>query len=166
MVILRPIDRENRARREHRPQSPWWFRALQLLGQFAAQPVGNVNFAPFERDQSRGLVRNCSENYALNAWALAPILIKSLKRQLYARDVCRKFVGASTHGRLFEPILAHLLYVLLGYYLRCTRGTRVEGHEVRPRLLKPEDHVQRVWGLDSRHAALQRLVCCAPIAFK
>src|SRR5215510_3111003 len=38
-------------------------RALHLLGKFAAQQVGNVNFATLERDQPRSLIRNCSENY-------------------------------------------------------------------------------------------------------
>src|SRR5215831_18317014 len=94
------------------------------------------------------------------------MLVKSLKRQLYARNVCHKLVRASTDGRLFEPILAHLLHVLLGYYPRSTRGTRVEGHEVRPRLLQSEVHALRVWGLDSRHAVLKRLARRAPIAFK
>src|SRR5262249_40877950 len=55
--------------------------ALQLLGQFTADRVDNVDIAPLERSQPRGLVGDRPEYQALDARGLAPILIEGLEGQ-------------------------------------------------------------------------------------
>ena len=59
--------------------------ALQLLGELAADRVGNIDLAALEGSQPRGLVGDHPEHQSLYVGRLAPILIEGLHGQLQAR---------------------------------------------------------------------------------
>src|SRR5215831_1177579 len=119
--------------------------APQLLGHRAAEGVGHVHVAALEGRRARRLVRDALEDYALDAWGLAPVTVEGLQDQLDSGRERDDLVGTGTHRRLLEPVVAHALDVLLRDDPAAARGGgAVEGHEVGPRFLEHEAHAPAV----------------------
>src|ERR1700694_3238307 len=92
--------------------------------------------------------------------------VADLKTRRFTLGVLRQYPSnasttSSTPGadrRLLEAVLTDLLDVLLGDDPGgAGGGRRVEGHEVRPRLLEPETEVGGVRRLHRRHFVLESL---------
>ena len=60
-------------------------RLLYVLGELAADRVGDIDFAALERGQAGGLVGDHLEHEALHARRLAPILLEGLEDELDTR---------------------------------------------------------------------------------
>ena len=141
-------------------------RLLQLLGQLAADRVGDVHLAPLERGQAGGLVGDHAQHEAFHARALAPVLFEGLEHQLHARGEGDELVGAGAHRRLLEPLVADLLHVLARHDPPRAGGVGVEGQEVGPGLLEPDAHAPGIGRLHRGDAVLQRLDRGAAVALQ
>ena len=140
-------------------------RPLQLLGQGAADRVGDVRLAALEHDQPRLLLRHRLEHQPLHARRLAPVALEGLEHQLHARIEGDEPVGPRAHGRPLEAVVADLLHVLLRHDPPRARGRRaVEGHEVGPRLLEAETDPVRIHHVDARDPRLEDPSPRAPVA--
>src|SRR6266446_9899699 len=91
-------------------------RALQLLGELAADRVGDVDLAAFECREPRRLVGYDLEDDAFDAGGLAPILVERLHDELDARRERDEFVGPGADRRFLEPLVADLLDVFLWHH--------------------------------------------------
>ena len=131
-------------------------RAAQLLGERPANGVDDVHLAALERGQPRGLVGDDLEDEPANARPLAPVLIERLQHDVHPRRGGDELVGARAHRRLLEAVLANLLDVFLGNDPARPGGRRVEGEEIRPRLLQAEPNACGIHDLDGGHAFFQR----------
>ena len=106
------------------------------------------------------------EDEALHARRLAPVPVEGLHDQLDARGEGDELVGPGADGRLLVPVLADLLDVLLGHDPARAAGRGVERHEVGPRVLQPEPHVEGTGRLHGGHAVLEGLGGGAPVALE
>ena len=133
-------------------------RALQLLGELAADRVDDVDLAALQRRQPRRLVVDRLEHQALDARGLAPVLVERLERQLHARRERDELVGAGADRRLLVSLVADLLHVLLGHDPAGSGGAGVEREEVGPRRFELEADLVGVGRLDGGHPVLDLLV--------
>ena len=138
----------------------------ELLGQRAPNPVCDVDLTALERGQPRRLVRDRSQDKALDVRHLAPVLLERLHDELDAGAVRDEFVRSRPDRRLLETLVPDLLDVLLRHDPAGAGGADVEGHEVGPRPLEPEAHASGVRRLDRRHAVLERLGGGAAVALE
>ena len=141
-------------------------RPLDLLGQLAAQVVGDVHLTPLQRGQPRGLVGDRSQDHALHVRRLPPVLIEGLQDQLDARRERDEFVRSGPDRRLLEPVVADLLDVLLRHDPGGPGGPEIEGHEVGPRPLEADADAPGVGSLHRRDALLERLGGRATVALE
>jgi hypothetical protein len=130
-------------------------RALQFFGELAADRIGNVDLAPLERRQTRGLVRDHFQNQTLYAWRVAPVRLEGLQHQLDAGRERNEPVRAGADGGLPESIVSDLRHVFAWHDPGSAGRARIEGEEVRPRLLQLDAHVIRCRCVDRIHALLQ-----------
>ncbi len=137
---------------------------LQVGGEFAADPIGDIDLAVFERRQPCRLVGDGPDHHAFDARRLAPVLVEGFEHQLDAGIERHEFVGPSADRRLFEPVLADLLDVFLRHDPTRAGCAAVERQEVGPRLLEMKAHPQRIEDFDVRHARLHHVVRGAAVA--
>src|SRR5262249_54446509 len=90
-------------------------RALQLLGEFASDGIGDIDLATLQGRQPRGFIWDHFEHQVLDGGDLAPITLECLAHQLEARGKGDKLVGTRPDRRLLEANLADLLDILLGH---------------------------------------------------
>src|ERR1700730_8510666 len=108
---------------------------LELLGKLAADRIDDVDLSPYQRGQTRRFVRYHPEHQPSDTRGLAPILVEGLENELDPWRERNKLVGPCTNRCLFEPVVADLLDVLLGYNPAGPGGTPIKGQEVWPGLL-------------------------------
>ncbi len=146
---------------ERQPRGP-----PDLLGQLAAQVIGDVQLTPLQRGQARGLVGDRPQDDALHIRGLPPVLIEGLQDQLDARRERDELVRARADRRLLETVVADLLDVLLRHDPGRAGGPEIEGHEVGPRPLEADADAPRIRSLHRRDALLERLAGRTPVALE
>ena len=140
--------------------------ALQLLGQFTADRIDQIDLAAGQRGEPGRLVRNDLEHQALDARRLAPIALERLQHQFDAGIERHEFVGAGTDRRLLETVLADLLDIGLRHDPAGPGGAAVEGQKVGPGLFELEADMVRVDRFHPGDPLLHHVVCGAAIAFE
>src|SRR5437870_876552 len=111
-----------------------------------------------DRAGARRPVAQATEHEPLNARHLAPVPFVRLEHELDARGEAHEAVRPRADRRLLEAVVTHLLDVFLRHDPAAAgRGSTVERHEVRPRLLQDEPHASRVDDLDLADALLEEL---------
>jgi len=128
-----------------------------LLGQGAADRVGDVDLTTLQARQARGLVGNRSQDEALHVRRLAPVLLEGVDDELDTRGERDEPVWTGADRRFLEPFVADLLDVFLRHDPAGAGGADVESQEVGPRPLEAKAHASGVRRLDRRHTVLQRL---------
>ena len=118
--------------------------ALQLLGQFAADRIDDIDLAAGQRGKPGRLVGNDLEHQPFDAWRLAPISLERLQHQLDAGVERDKFIGTGADRRLLEPVLADLLDIGLGHDPAGPGGAAVERQEIRPGFFELEADMPRI----------------------
>ena len=106
------------------------------------------------------------EYQAFDSRGLTPILVERLEHQFHAGRERDEFVGAGANGRLFEPVVADLLDVLLGHDPAGSSGRRVKGQKIGPRRFEVEADVPRIGGFDIRHPVLHQRVRGAAVTLE
>jgi len=132
-------------------------RAHELLGEGAADRIGDVGLAPLEHGEPGRVLRDDAEDEALDRGSLAPVRLEGFQHQLDAGRKGHELVGPGAHWRFLVPVVPDLLDVLLGNDPAGAGGARVEGEEVGPRRLEAEAHAAGIGCLDTGHPVLERL---------
>src|SRR5205814_3505952 len=132
--------------------------AVQLLGELAADRVGDVDLAALERREPRRLVGDRTQHDTLDARGLAPIALKRLEYKLDPRRERYEFVRPRADWRFLEPVDTDLLDILLGHDPAGASGARIEGEEVGPRLFEGEADPPGIDGVDRSHPVLHQIV--------
>ena len=141
-------------------------RALELLGELAANRVGQVHLAALQRGQPGRLVGDDAQDQPLHARRLPPVLLERLEDQLHARREGDELVGPRADRGLLEALLPHALHVLPRHDPARAGGARVEREEIGPGLLEPEAHASRVRCLHRGDAILEPLARGATVAIE
>ncbi len=141
-------------------------RLLQLLGKLAADRIGDVDLALLERREPRRLVGHHLHHQPLDGRRFAPVAVEGFEHEFDAWLERNEFVGAGADRRLLEALVADLLDVFLGHDPAGSRGARVKGQEVRPRLLESEDDVLWIGSFDLRDLAFHQVVRRALVALE
>ena len=141
-------------------------RLLQLLGELAADRVGDVDLAALQRRQPRRLLGHHLEDQPLHGGHLAPVALEGFEHQLHAGREGDELVRPGADRRLLEPVLADLLDVFLRHDPARAGGGAVERQEIRPRLLQHEADAALIRRLDRRHPLLHQRRRGAAIALE
>src|SRR5262249_11728153 len=129
---------------------------LDTLG--TIQGDRDVDLAGLQHRQARVHVGDGLHHELLYVGRAAPVARVRLQHHLHARHVAHELVGAGADRMLTKALLANLREVFLRDDDADARGGRaVERHEVRPGLLEPEAHRERVDDVDLTHARLEFL---------
>ena len=137
-----------------------------LLGEFAADRVGDVDLAALQRREAGRLVRDRAEDEALDARRFAPIPLERLHHQFDARGERDKFVRPRPDRVLLETVVADLLDIFLRHDPARTAGARIKGQKVRPRFLQLEADMPFVRDLHRRDPLFQQSVGGALVALE
>ncbi len=98
--------------------------------------------------------------------SLTPVVVDGFEHELDARRERDESIGAGTDRRLLEAIVPDLRDVGLGHDPSRAGRARVEGEEIRPRLLEAKPDARRPRSLDRRHPFLEGLARGASVALE
>ena len=162
--LIGEIDPERRVDHHRLQREPR--RALQLLGQLAADRVGEIDLAALQRREPRGLVGNHLPDQLLHGGRLAPVAVERLHHQFDARGEGGELVRSRADGLLLEAVLAHALDVFFRHDPARAGDARIVEEEIGPRLVQAEDHAPRIGCFHRRHLLLDEARGVAAIALE